>query len=353
MLQNMSFERRSKGSLKPNGLSIGSPIVAGAALATITNDRIDDRLESELATKASRLSREIAAQEVVAREIAAIRDRLTIRLEELRNTNLRKYEQVAGEAMNRATRLQVIANSSHQDLRRFAILAEAGVEAPIRIEEYRRAYIHKESESETAASVALRSLIDRDAAKKGYFMGDAVRDVPYTQQRLDEIDILSQHLWLRSRGLEAEFAEVSERLTREKGRIAQLRQATVRSQSAAVVSALFAGNRFEVAKGDALMEILDVSQTYVEATFPESKYEQLHRGGEVRVKFAGSAALLRGTIVSVQGPGATDQTEADAARLWSVSKNELVLKVALQAADLQHVYGLAPQVGRRAQILFD
>jgi multidrug resistance efflux pump len=131
---------------------------------------------------------------------------------------------------------------------------------------------------------------------------------------------------------------VRERLTREKNRVAQLRQATVRSPSVAVVSALFAGNRFEVAKGDALMEILDVSQTYVEATFPESKYEQLRRGGEVRVKFAGSAALLRGTIVSVQGPGATDQTEADAARLWSVSKDELVLKVALEAADLQRVY---------------
>jgi hypothetical protein len=48
---------------------------------------LDGRLESELATKASGLSREIAAQEVVAREIAAIRDRLAIRLEELRSTN--------------------------------------------------------------------------------------------------------------------------------------------------------------------------------------------------------------------------------------------------------------------------
>ena len=105
-------------------------------------------MEAELSTRASRLTREIAAQEVVLREIAAIRDRLAIRLEELRETNIRKYEQVTRETKDRATRLQIIAQSSHQDLQRFSILARAGVEAPVRIEEYRRAYIQDESESE-------------------------------------------------------------------------------------------------------------------------------------------------------------------------------------------------------------
>jgi multidrug resistance efflux pump len=301
----------------------------------------------------SRLTREITAQDAIRREIAAVRDRLAVRLQELRDTNVKKYEQVARETSNRATRLRVIADSSHQDLQRFAMLAEAGVEAPVRIEEYRRAYIQNESESETAARVASRSLIDREAAEKGHFMGEAVWDVPYTQQRLDEIDILSQHLRLRSEVLEAELAEVSDRLTREKARMARLRQATVHSQSAAVVSALFMGNGFEVVKGDALMEILDISRTYVEATFPESRYERLRRGAAVRVKLADSAALLRGTIVSLRGPGAMDQSHADAARLRSVSQNELILKVALEAEDLARVYGPTPQIGRRAQIFFD
>jgi multidrug resistance efflux pump len=342
-----------EGTFQVVGLGIGSAIVAGEAIATITNDRIDDRLEAELSTKVSRLTREIAAQEAVRREIAGVRDRLAARLQELRDTNVRKYEQVAREASNRATRLRVIADSSHQDLRRFAMLAEAGVEAPVRIEEYRRAYIQNESESETAARVASRTLIDREAAEKGYFMGDAVWDVPYTQQRLDEIDILSQHLRSRSEVLEAELAEASERLTREKARMARLRHATVHSQFAAVVSALFMGNGFEVVKGDALMEILDVSRTYVEATFPESRYEQLRRGAAVRVKLADSAALLRGTIVSVRGSGAMDLSHADAAKLRSVSQNELILKVALEAEDLARAYGPTPQIGRRAQIFFD
>jgi multidrug resistance efflux pump len=341
-----------EGIFQVEGLAIGTPLAAGAAIGTITNDRLDDRLEAELSTQVSRLMREMAAQEVVLNEIAAIRERLATRLDDLREINVRKYEQVTGETKDRATRLQIIADSSHQDLQRFAILARAGVEAPVRIEEYRRAYIEDESESRTAARVASRSLIDKEAAQKGYFLGDAVWDVPYTQQRLDEIDILSQHLRLRAQVLEAELAEANERLIREQSRLRQLRQVTVHSQSAAVVSALFAGNGFEVIKGDPLVEILDLSRTYVEATFPESKYEQLTRGGEVRVSFAGSAALLRGTIVFVQGPGATDQAQANGARLWSVAKDELVLKVAIEAADLQRAYGPAPQIGRRAQILF-
>ena len=341
-----------EGVFRVEGLTIGTPLATGAAIGTITNDRLDDRLEAELSTKVSRLMREKAAQEQIRNEIAAIRERLATRLDDLRDINLRKYQQVTDETMDRATRLQIIADSSHQDLQRFAVLARAGVEAPVRIEEYRRAYIEDESESRTAARVASRSLIDKEAAQKGYFLGDAVWDVPYTQQRLDEIDILSQHLRLRAQVLEVELAEANDRLTREKDRLAQLRQITVHSQSAAVVSALLAGNGFEVIKGDPLVEILDLSRTYVEATFPESKYEQLTRGGEVRVSFAGSSALLRGTIVFVQGPGATDQAEADGARLWSVAKDELVLKVAIEPADLQRAYGPAPQIGRRAQILF-
>ena len=342
-----------EGIFQLEDLTIGTPLAAGAPIGTITNDRLDDRLEAELSTKVSRLTHEIAAQQVIRDEVAAIRERLANRLDDLGDINLRKYEQVADETIDRATRLQIIADSSHQDLQRFAILARAGVEAPVRIEEYRRAYIEDESESRAAARVASRSLIDKEAAQKGYFLGDAVWDVPYTRQRLDEIDILSQQLQLRAHVLNAELAEANGRLTREKNRLGQLRQITVHSQSGAVVSALLAGNGFEVIKGDALVEILDLSRTYVEATFPENKYEQLSRGGEVRVSFAGSAVLLRGTIVFVQGPGATDQPQANGARLWSVAKDELVLKVAIEAEDLQRAYGPAPQIGRRAQIFFD
>ncbi len=194
MPQSMLFEPQSKASFQLEGLTIGTPLAAGAAVGTITNDRLDDRLEAELSTKVSRLMREIAAQEVIRNEVAAIRERLATRLDDLRAINIRKYEQVTDETMDRAARLQIIADSSHQDLQLFAILARAGVEAPVRIEEYRRAFIEDESESRTAARVASRSLIDKEAAQKGTFLGDAVWDVPYTQQRLDEIDILSQHL---------------------------------------------------------------------------------------------------------------------------------------------------------------
>jgi multidrug resistance efflux pump len=342
-----------EGIFHGEALAIGAPLAAGAAVGTITNDRLDDRLEAELSTKVSRLTREISAQEVIRSQIAAIRARLATRLDDLRGINIRKYEQVTDETMDRAVRLQIIADSSQQDLQRFALLARAGVEAPVRIEEYRRAFIEDESESRTAARVAFRSLIDKEAAQKGYFLGDAVWDVPYTQQRLDEIDLLSEQLQLRAQVLDAELAEANERLARERSRLGQLRQVTVHSQSAAVVNALFAGNGFEVIKGDPLVEILDLSRTYVEATFPESKYEQLSRGGEVRVSFAGSAVRLPGTIVFIQGPGATDQAQANGARLWSVAKNELVLKVAIEAEDLQRAYGPAPQIGRRAQIFFD
>jgi multidrug resistance efflux pump len=342
-----------EGTFHVEEITIGTPLAAGAAVGTITNDRLDDRLEAELSIKGSRLMREIVAQEVIRNEIAAIRERLATRLDDLRAINIRKYEQVTDETMDRAARLQIIADSSHQDLQRFSVLARAGVEAPVRIEEYRRAFIEDESESRTAARVASRSLIDKEAAQKGYFLGDAVWDVPYTQQRLDEIDILAGQLQLRAQVLNAELAEANERLAREKGRLIHLRQVTVHSPSAAVVSAVFAGNGFEVIKGDPLVEILDLSRTYVEATFPERKYEQLSRGAEVGVSFTGSAALLRGTIVFVQGPGATDQAQANGARLWSVAKDELVLKVAIEAADLQRAYGPAPQIGRRAQIFFD
>ena len=186
---------------------------------------------------------------MIRNEIAAIRERLAVRLDDLRGINLRKYEQVTDETIDRATRLKIIADSSHQDLQRFAILARAGVEAPLRIEEYRRAYIEDESESRSAARVASRSLIEKEAAQKGYFLGDAVWDVPYTQQRLDEIDILLQHLRLRAQVLDVELAEANERLAREKSRLGQLRQITVHSQSIAVVSAPFAGNGLEVIRG--------------------------------------------------------------------------------------------------------
>jgi hypothetical protein len=166
------------GILQLNDFSIGSPVDAGAVIAKITNDRIDDRLETELTTKASRLAREIAAQQAIRSEIDAIRQRLTLRLERLRDINLRKYDHAARETINRATRLQVIAQSSKQDLQRFSFLTAAGVEAPVRMEEYRRAYVLDQSESETAERVAARSLIDKKPRKKGIFWEMPSRTFP-------------------------------------------------------------------------------------------------------------------------------------------------------------------------------
>ena len=92
-----------EGIFHVEGLTIGTPLAAGAAIGTITNDRLDDRLEAELSTKVSRLMREMAAQEVIRDEIAAIRERLATRLDDLREINIRKYEQVTDEKPTRAT----------------------------------------------------------------------------------------------------------------------------------------------------------------------------------------------------------------------------------------------------------
>jgi hypothetical protein len=42
-------------------------MISGEAIATISNQRFDDQLEAELSAKLLRLSREIAAQEVIVR----------------------------------------------------------------------------------------------------------------------------------------------------------------------------------------------------------------------------------------------------------------------------------------------
>ena len=78
----------------------------------------------------------------------------------------------------RAAKLQLMTDSSFQDLQRFAMLAKAGVETPIRVEGYRRVFIQNESDSETAARVASLTVIDREAAEKGYFLGENVGTFP-------------------------------------------------------------------------------------------------------------------------------------------------------------------------------
>ena len=293
-----------EGVFRIANLGVGSRIVPGEAIATISNERVDDQLEAELSAKLLRLIREIAAQEVILREIDTFRERLLTRLDELRKTNIRKYDQLIMGSTERAAKLQLMTDSSFQDLQRFAMLAKAGVETPVRVDGYRRVFIQNESDSKTAARVASLTVIDKEAAEKGYFLGENVWDVPYTQQRLDEIVILSQQLALRSQVLEAEREEVTERLASERTRTALLRRLTIYSQSTAVVSALLAGDGFEVLKGEALMEVLDLSRTYLEATLPESRYERLRQGAQVRAKLVNSGTFLRGTIVCVLGPGA-------------------------------------------------
>jgi multidrug resistance efflux pump len=108
-----------------------------------------------------------------------------------------------------------------------------------------------------------------------------------------------------------------------------------------------------VVQGAPLLEIVDCTHVYVEATARERFFESLQPGRAVRVRLAGSNRDIPGTIRDVVGPGADTTTASTVAAIRHSTGTEAQLIVGIDRSAMPPSLGSMCNVGRSATVYFD
>lgn len=326
---------------------------AGQPLVTVVDDRVDNRTAAELAGSRKAAQERLLALRATIAELNAKKVDLERRTQNHLAAWTEHLEEEVRESTATLAAARVVEQQTRDQLGRATTLIATGTIS--RVEFDNRFYAHQRASSDVTRAVATlaQNKGDRAAAGAGILLADSNwSDVPYSRQRLDEIDIRLAGLHNDEGVLVAAIDEIEVKSAAEKARIARLSSERLTAPVAGVVWRSWVAPGAAVVHGTPLLEVIDCSRVYVEATTREQFFESLAPGQRVRVRLEGSDKDIPGTIRSIVGPGAPLATTANVSVINHPNRTEAQLIVDIDRAALPATAGSTCNVGRSAKVYF-
>jgi multidrug resistance efflux pump len=327
---------------------------AGQAVVTVVNHRVDNRTVTDLAGSRDAARERLVALRATIAEVTAIKADLERRSRAHMAAWSEHLEQGVTEGAAALASARIVERQTRDALSRGTSLVANGAVSRVNFDDL--SYAHQRAGSEVTRTAAALDRMKGDlaAAGSGILLADSNwSDVPYSRQRLDEIDIRLAGLHNDEGALLAAIGEIETKYGAEKARVALLSREELTAPVEGVVWRSWVTPGAAVIRGTPLMEVIDCSRVYVEATTRERFFESLAPGQSVRVRLEGSSQDLPGTIRSIVGPGASLATTANVSAINHPNRTEAQLIVDIDRAALPATPGSTCNVGRSAKVYFD
>lgn len=254
------------------------------------------------------------------------------------------------EATARREFWRAVQDERTKALGRTQELVQKGAVSTARLDEIRSEQIQAREEVNRAQADLDRYTGELDAARQGIFIGDGQNDVPYSQQRLDEVQVRTADLELELAEAHGRMDAVREQLNVEETR-AQLREsAYVRSPVKGIIWRRLMAINTTVTQNNDLVKILDCSSVVVEIAIPEETSETLDIGDPVHVRLQGSDTHYTAKVSEIRGTRSVAPGIEYAAMPPLLKKDELLLVAEFAPENLYDVPESFCDVGRRAEV---
>jgi multidrug resistance efflux pump len=329
----------------------GVAVRPGDTLVRVEATEHDGGPLTELRTKLAASQRQLAAVAGHAKALTAVRGELKARMESYRTGAIARLAAQLKEAgaLHNIYKARLAQSGDaldrQQQLKTRGYASQANFDAASASANIAR--------NDVAASAARleRIRVELDTARKGVFV-DGRDDVPYSQQRDDEIMLRLLDLNARSKSLQATIHDLQEQIAVESKRVAS---AETFRQTASVTGLVWdaaSPKGMPVRAGDPLVNLLDCSRPYLEVALDEKASAGIHAGDRVRVRMPGVDAALNATVRGLRGARIPSGDGSDDASADATGGQVIVLVDLPNATDTVSMKAFC-NVGRVAKVTFD
>jgi multidrug resistance efflux pump len=331
---------------------VGTALAEDTSIFFIANDRIARTAEAQLDADLGASKEKLRALEAQAKDLSALKADLVGRLKEYQQASIASVQQEIIVRQQRIATAQANKTSAEADLSRKQTLGATGVVAGSSVEQARAASVSATSEQNIAKAELERLQRQLDALKRGTFVGEGRNDVPYSQQRTDEVAIQLANVEAQIRIEKARIQQLSRQLLLERSRNDRLSFAAVQVPFKGVIwrNNVVAGSNVLV--GNELMRLLDCRDLFVDILVDEVNYDEIKPGDPADVRLLGTSQIIGGHVVSVRGSAAAVEDVVLAASPPKSQGKNARIRVALDPSDMQADYANFCQVGRTVQVRF-
>jgi multidrug resistance efflux pump len=340
------------GTVTSTPPKIGISLQAGAELLGIRNDRVPRAAEVQMEAELEAAKERLLGIEEQRAQLTALRQELQARRQEYQQATIQNLTHEIAIRRQRINSAAAQQQAAEADLARKQRLGTTGIVAEVAVEQARAASITAQNEGNISRAELERLTQQLEAVKQGVFVGEGRNDVPYSQQRIDEVTIQLAELQFRERDLKGRIAQLDTQHEEEHAHNRDMGFAVLRMPFEGVIWRNNVVEGSHVVTGNELVQILDCRDLFVDILVSEVDYDEIYPGRNAQVRLLGRADAIDGQVTAVRGSAAVTEDVILAAKLPQSRGKDARIRVALPESALNTDYANFCQVGRSVQVRF-
>lgn len=341
-----------RGVIATPSATSGTGIEAGATLVAIDLEEPDRRYLEQLTARRSLLRATLAAIEAEAATLAAMRADMAARIEAFRARMIDRLAAEAAEVRGEVSAARARLANAEAVRRRSRALAARGHASATRSEADTAARDEAAGELARLQARIVKIEVERNAADRGISVQDNASDVPYSQQRLDEIRMRSAALGAERRRVAAELTALDLQIGAEAAQTARRQSFRPVAPAGGVVWKPSGSAGETVVPGDVLVQTIDCAARFIEVTLPERHFGDILPGDPARVRLKGGGETVEARVGAVLGAGAKFDHPRLAAGVFEPTPGQLRILIPLAGDALAGSPAAFCNVGRTAEVRF-
>jgi multidrug resistance efflux pump len=331
----------------------GVAVHPGDKLVRVKATQDDRQILSELKTRMASMQRQIAVTHGHIEALSNARAELQTRMDNYRTGTIDRLAAQLKEAEALHNIFRARLAQSDDALQRQQQLKTKGYASQANFDAASASAIVAKNDVAASAARMQRIRVDLESAKRGVFVGDARDDVPYSQQRDDEIMLRLVDLDAKLQSLQATSQELQGQLAAEVKRVAV---GEVYDQTASMTGVVLETASMQgapVRAGDPLVNVLDCGRTFLEVSLDESQTAGINPGDTAKVRLPGVAIAIDAKVRGLRGAIAAAAGDHSGAESLPPTSGQAIVLVDLPiSADNGSMQSFC-HVGRTAEVVFE
>jgi multidrug resistance efflux pump len=311
----------------------GQPIAQGEELVRISNTRFKESAVNEMEVEQKTLAERSLGLQQHLKNLQQLQKDLKNRVSVHRTHEFLRLEEQLAQAQSEKKAQESLIREQQMLAQRNALLVKENFISPAQNEAAQYALEVTKSRLDIFQARIRLLETEKQAVQSFVYLGEGRNDVPYTQQRLDDVRLQITEVSARLRENERRSADVQLQISQERDNMAISREVRMQSPSTGVLWRKFGSNGTEVVIGTDLAHVITCDNLFLDVAVPESSLETFQIGKPVQYRLIGSTPWRTGHILAVTGSGNNLQDTTLVAQLQREKKDARIF-VKINAADL-------------------
>jgi multidrug resistance efflux pump len=322
-----------EGTLDGFSIMPGQPIEQGAELVRINNTRFKESAVNEMAVEQKTLAERSLGLQQHLKNLQQLQKELQNRVSVHRNHEFLRLEEQLAQAKAEKKAQESLIREQQLLAQRNALLLKENFISQAQSEAAHYALEVTQSRLDIFQARIRLLETEKQAIQRVVYLGEGRNDVPYTQQRLDDVRLQITEVAARLRENEQRSADIQWQISKERDNIAVSREVLLQSPSKGVLWRKFGSNGTEVLIGTDLAHVITCENLFLDVAVPESSLESFQIGQPVQYRLIGTTQWLTGHIQAVTGSGNNLQDVTLVAQLQREKKDARIF-VKIESSDL-------------------